>query len=387
MYKDKYFHLIDLGSSKVRFSVFDKDLGEKFSKTRSVKFDYNYTNQFKEIDQIIKEAEKKISSHVNDIILLLDSPEIFTIDISFIKYIDKRIKTNDIIDSLMMELKQLILSNYNNCHILHIIFNNFIVDGQSSNEWPKNKYVNNNLKIDFKVICLPKKLVTKVKDKFIENNLNIVNIFCTSYLKSLSYLRKLQLKKISFLDIGWERTTLMFYEKNKLHFISSVPIGSYHITKDISKIFKISEEDAEKIKFLFNNSSTEFSYEVNPIDDSTALRDIMTNNISIDILKKVILYRIEDIIDLIFKKSNIKSYHHNLSDSELFLIGEGSILFNNNSFYLDDKFEFSSISFYKEKDTEICKSGLNYYINQYNSPKFTNKKPGLFERFFNIFSA
>ena len=126
MYKDKYFHLIDLGSSKVRFSVFDKDLGEKFSKTRSIKFDYNYTNQFKVIDQIIKEAEKKISSHVNDIILLLDSPEIFTIDISFIKYIDKKIKINDMVDSLMLELKQLILSNYNNCHILHIIFNNFM---------------------------------------------------------------------------------------------------------------------------------------------------------------------------------------------------------------------------------------------------------------------
>ena len=36
--------------------------------------------------------------------------------------------------------------------------------------------------------------------------------------------------------------------KDKLKFINSIAIGGFHITKDISKIFNISIEDAEKIK-------------------------------------------------------------------------------------------------------------------------------------------
>ena len=42
--------------------------------------------------------------------------------------------------------------------------------------------------------------------------------------------------------------------------METIPIGSNHITKDISKVFKISIEDADKIKKLFNKSESEFSY-------------------------------------------------------------------------------------------------------------------------------
>ena len=67
---------------------------------------------------------------------------------------------------------------------------------------------------------------------------------------------------------------------------------------------------------------------------------LIKKNISIDTLKKVILYRIQEILDLIFKKSNISKYNIRLNETELFLIGGGSTLFDNNSFYLNDKFEF-----------------------------------------------
>ena len=36
--------------------------------------------------------------------------------------------------------------------------------------------------------------------------------------------------------------------------------------------------------------------------------EIINKNISIDKLKKVILYRVQEIIDLTFKKSNIKKF-------------------------------------------------------------------------------
>ena len=86
---------------------------------------------------------------------------------------------------------------------------------------------------------------------------------------------------------------------------------------------------------------------------------LLNKNISIDLLKKVILYRVQEIIDLTFKKSKINNIKKNLKDTDLFLIGEGSKLFNNNSFYLNDKFGFKSINFYNETDVQICKCGLS----------------------------
>ena len=45
-------------------------------------------------------------------------------------------------------------------------------------------------------------------------------------------------------------------------------------------------------------------------------KDIINIYISIDILKQVVLYSVQEIIDLLFKKSNVKINNYNLSDTE-----------------------------------------------------------------------
>ena len=82
----------------------------------------------------------------------------------------------------------------------------------------------------------------------------------------------------------------------------------------------------------------------------------------------------------------IKNIDLNSNESDLFLIGGGSLLFNNNTFYLNDKFHFKSINFYSEIDYQICKSGLVHYLNTQEIRKIVSKKHGIFERFFNYFS-
>ena len=182
------------------------------------------------------------------------------------------------------------------------------------------------------------------------------------------------------------RTSLITYKKNKLKSIQTIPIGGFNITKDIAKIFNISLEDAEKIKKSFTKSETEFSYENNSNDTDIILKELITKKISINLLKKVILYRAQEIIDLAFKKLNSQNHFINLDDTELFLIGDGSMIFKDNSFDLNNKNQFKNISYYNETDNEICNSGLVYYLNNYEIPKIINKKQGLFEKFFNFFA-
>ncbi len=387
MSKKNFFNIIDFGSSKIRFSTFDINLNEKFSNSINVYINNDFENHFEAVNKIVKIAEKKISYHIEDVILTLDSEELFVVGISLTKNLDKSLKINKLYKSLILELNQIVALNYDKYYLSQIIMDKCIIDNKKVfYEIPTEKLISNNLKVDFKIICFPKILIKKIRDGFIKNNLNILNIFCTSYIKSQSYVEKLNQNKISFLDIGWRRSSFIFFENRKLKFIETIPIGGFHITKDISQIFKISEINAEELKKLFSKTDTEFSYENNDSENSITFHEIIKQNISVDLLKKVILYRVQEIIDLTFKKAKANSRKYNTVDSELLLIGEGSKIFNNNSFYLNDRFGFNSINFYTETDVQICKCGLKNQISNSEIPTIIVKKQGIFETFFNFFS-
>ncbi len=386
MNKKKLFNIIDFGSSKVRFATFDINLNEKFSESKKVYANNDFQNHFEAVNNIIKNAEKKFSYHIEDIILILDSAELLTIDISLTKNLDRSIKINRLHDSLILELNQIISSHYHKYYLSQVITVKCTLDDEKIfEEFPNDKIVDNNLKVDFKLICFPKMFINKIKDNFIKNNLNIINLYCSSFIKSQFYSKKLNKDKISFLDIGLNRSSFIFFENKKLKFIETIPIGGFHITQDISKIFKISDLEAEKLKKSFNETDTEFSYKNENSENSSIIQEIVNKNISVDLLKKVILYRVQEIMDLTYKKFKFNSRKYILEDTDLLLIGDGSKLFNNNSFYLNDSFGFKSINFYRETDVQICKFGLENYITNYELPRITTKKQGIFEKFFNIF--
>ena len=59
------FNIIDLGHSKIRFSIFDKNKDIIFSENLSVIFDNQYSNHFYIIEGLIKKAEKEIKFQRN----------------------------------------------------------------------------------------------------------------------------------------------------------------------------------------------------------------------------------------------------------------------------------------------------------------------------------
>ena len=382
MTKSNFFNIIDYGLSKIRIAIFDSNLNVCYSESILKNSINNKENNFDYLKDIIRKAEKKISSHIEDIILILDSKKTLVIDVSLQKKLDGNMNFTKAYEFLTQEIYQIIRDNYNEYEIIHTIFNNGIVNEKIFDNLPKNVKDVKQIKIDYKVILFPKKNIQNINNYFNKNNLSISKIFCTSYLKSQSYLSKLNLDKVSFLDIGYERSSLVTYENKKLKYVNSINVGSHNITKDISKIFKIELDDAEKIKKLFNKSETEFSYNNNR-DTNLSLKEIITKNISIDLLKQVVLYRVQEIFDLTFNKSSISNF--NFEETNLFLIGDGSIMFNNNSFYLNDKFGFKSINYFQETDIQICNSGASYYVKNFGTSKITYNKRGLFERFFNLF--
>ena len=105
---------IDFGSSKIRLGVFDKEtsknifvLEDNCISNLSLK-NFDIKNSSKVIKKLIQSAEKKIEKHIKNVNLMIDTPDMFSIDISIKKSFDKKKFSENDIQSLLNEAKSLI---------------------------------------------------------------------------------------------------------------------------------------------------------------------------------------------------------------------------------------------------------------------------------------
>ena len=157
MTKSNFFNIIDYGLSKIRIAIFDSNLNICYSESILKKSIDKSENNFDNLKDIIRKAEKKISSHIEDIILILDSKKTLVIDVSLQKKLDGNMDFTKAYEFLTQEIYQIISDNYNEYEIIHTIFTNGIVDEIIFDSLPQNVKEVKQIKIDYKVICFPKK--------------------------------------------------------------------------------------------------------------------------------------------------------------------------------------------------------------------------------------
>ncbi len=391
MKKNNYQTIIDFGSSELRLAVFNNKLSKLYFKSKFISQKKNYEEYSKSINFLIRDAEEKISSHLENIIVLYDTSEICTIDLSIKKKLDQKTIFKDVCSSAILEANQLVKDCYFDQKIIHLIIKKYIINNEKflniPNELPEDL---NSVILEIKFICLPYNQYKKIFEIFKKNNIKILNFFSSSLVKSFQYIDLFKNKFVAFLDIGLDRTTIIFFVNQKLESFNSISIGGNHISNDISQIMKLSLEESEELKKTFNKSEIDFSYNsTDSKNDTNMIKKIIGKNISIDLLKKVVLSRIEEIIELSFKSINISNNIDKQQNLNLVLIGKGSKIFNKNSFQIEDNYNFNEINFYEENDVEICRAGLIFEENLQNENlqnlKKNQKKLGFFHRFFNIF--
>ena len=391
MSKDKYSSVIDFGSSQLRLGVFNENQSKLYFNSKKIIQKNNYDEYLEKIKLLIRDAESKISTHLENLTVLYDSSDIFTIELSIKKKLEQKITLKDFCSSIVLEAKQLIKNSYPNKKIIHSIVKKYIINDNEFLNIPEKIFKKDSVILEIIFICLPYYKYKNVIEIFKKNNLNILSFFSSSLVKSFKYINYFKNNKfVSFLDIGLDRTTLILFDQQRFDSLNSIPIGGNHISKDISQIMKLNIDESESLKKSFNKSEIDFSYDDESSDENKDIvKKIIGKNISIDLLKKVVLARIEEIIKLSLKDINIRKINDKNENLNLVLIGNGSKIFNKNSFQLDNKYNFKEINFYEENDHEICEAGLIFKekfkeINKEKFKKYQNKM-GFFQRFFNIF--
>ncbi len=381
--------VIDFGSKNLRIGVFDQSSKIiYFSNIKIIKA-LESENLNKSLNKLIRDAEKKLSTHLDNVKVLYDTSEFNFIELSIKKYFDQPTLISKYYKSLVEEANFIISENNFKDQVIHISINNIIVDENRKLETIFEDIKIKSLILEFKFICLKKSLINNLSIKFKKNNLNISNIYCSSYVKSVFYKKKLATKNnLIFLDIGHQRTSALFFNNNKFQFFNSVPIGGNNITKDISKVLKLDINYSEDLKIKLNKDDNEISFSKNSVKDRNLYLEIKEKNISIDLLKQIIEARVNEIIDIAVTQSNYFKNLNSIEKPKIVFIGSGSkMLPNINEANL--KKSFSELIFFDESGSKICDAGINYHRSD-DSLLIKNKKKlekkGFFENFFNLFS-
>ncbi len=355
----------DCGSSKIRVGAFSKE-NEKnnFYRETSTLFTHDTINY--ELQKVISSIEENTKEYLNDVNLMIDDKSILSVGISISKKLDgSQIKKGDI-QFLIQDAKQQVLKTYTNQSILHIIVQNYKIDNTEYIFLPRD--INCNwISLDILFICIPKKIIEYYRKIFLELDISVNQFFCSSYAKSINYKNNFASdESMLFIDLGFNKTSIICYNNNQIIFLDILPIGSNHITKDISKILKTSWQDAENTKLHFDSSSIFLNQKKIPPN----------------LLQSIIASRIEEILKLCDQsiKLNLKEF----DDFKMILIGEGSKILNKKC--IENIFFPSDIDFLEESIENICESGLKLStgLNKQEVVMIPKKqiKQGFFEKLF-----
>ena len=354
---------LDFGSSKIRAGVITKNStlknfhyeGEFFS---------DYKNLDSKIDKIIVNIERDTKEYLDSINLMIDSPEMLSINLSLSKKFDKSKLKKEDIQFLIKDAKQQILRNYSEQSIIHIIIKNYKINNVDYTFLPTD--INCNLlSIDIIFICLPKKIIDNIKKIFFKFDVSINQIFCSSYARSVNYKDNFaSIENISFIDVGFNRTSITHYNKNKISFFHTIPIGGNHITKDLSKILSVDLTVAEKIKLNFDK-------------DQSILTD---KNLSTELTQKIIFARIEEILELCVKFMELDKSLEQSEEFKMVLIGDGSRILDNK--FKEKIYFLQKIDLLEETNKDICESALKLIQGLNKQEVITMPKKQIKEGFF-----
>tara|TARA_B100000787_G_scaffold163698_1_gene145619 strand:- start:419 stop:1528 length:1110 start_codon:yes stop_codon:yes gene_type:complete len=361
--------VFDCGFSKVRAGTFNIDKDDESFYTESEFFTDRSSLGLK-IQKIITSLEKDSNEYIDNLSLMIDSSKMLSVGISLSKKLDgSRLKQTNI-QFLVQEAKQQILKYYTNYNIVHIIINNYKIDDVDYSYLP-SEIKCHFISLDIFFICLPNELISYLKDIFSKSNILINQIICSSYAKSINYKNNLDLiGYVSFIDVGFNKTSIISYFNDKILSLDVLPIGGNHITKDISKILDVDLDSAEQIKRNFHQNLK-------------LSKDI---DISEEKLQKIIFARTEEILELCTK--SVKSNSFILGHFEMVLMGAGSKMLDNQD---SNKIFFSSnINFLDESLKDICQSGFKFEsrLNKQEVVVIAKKliKQGFFEKLFHFFT-
>ncbi|QDF29222.1 cell division protein FtsA [Halarcobacter anaerophilus] len=217
------------------------------------------------------------------------------------------ITENEINQVLQMALyNATIIPEYEVVHVVPIFFK---IDDSADVENPLNMN-GSRLEVSVYIVTAKKTALTNIKSAFKMANLTVNNFVLDSYATAISILDEQQRKfGATVINLGATTTEFACYKGSSLIYNGFIPVGSNHITNDLSVMLHTPPIAAEKIK-------TEYG-DLLKSDEELANKKVRTprigdeknsSEVSLEYIQTIIHARVEEVLTLVrnnLKKSGI----------------------------------------------------------------------------------
>ncbi len=205
----------------------------------------------------------------------------------------------------------------NEYEVIHVLPYNFKVDDQNFIEDPYGMNAS-RMEVDVNIILTQKSSLSNLTKAVRSSGIEIESIVLNSYASAIATMNGDEKELgVAVIDMGGQTSNLIIHTGNSIRYNDFIPVGSNHITNDLSMALHTPLQIAENVKIrhgdLVNNSTEVIELPIIGDEESR-------NNISLEIVHSVIASRVEELL-MLLEKSFTKSALREQVGSGIILTG------------------------------------------------------------------
>ena len=297
---------IDIGSITTKAVIAEIDefndikvLGHGFEKSQGVKKGIitNIDLASKTIRKAVSDARRIAGNNIHSAVVSISSA--YTKSLNSIGIVN--IPQKDITIKEINRVMETALYNADipkDYDVLHVLPYNFKVDDQSNIEDPFNMNAS-RMEVEAHIIVAQKSSLSNLKKAIVSAGLEIESIVLDSYASAIATMTEDERKLgVAVLDLGGQTSSITILKGNSIRYNDYLPVGSDHITNDISIALHTPLNVAEKVKQqhgdLIEVSNDELELPI--IGDNEN-----TNVIPLKVVHDVMVARVEELLYILSK--------------------------------------------------------------------------------------
>ncbi len=205
----------------------------------------------------------------------------------------------------------------NEYEVIHVLPYNFKVDDQDFIEDPYGMNAS-RMEVDVNIILTQKSSLSNLTKAVRSAGLEIESIVLNSYASAIATMNEDEKELgVAVIDMGGQSSNLIIHTGNSIRYNDFIPVGSNHITNDLSMALHTPLQVAEDVKIRYGNliEQSGESIELPVIGDEEN-----HNTIPLEIVHSVIASRVEELL-MLLEKSFTKSALREQVGSGIILTG------------------------------------------------------------------
>ena len=251
------------------------------------------------IRKTITEVENQVNIKINSAYVTIFGKYITIVQNSIVKEVKDKfagITTRDL-NSAIAQVKDIDLPE--DKVIVDVITNEFYLDNGKAIDDPVGA-LSSTFTVKGQVILAEKEFVRQLSAIFKKAGIDMDGIIPNVLAERQLILDKNELNdNVMILDIGAENTDIGIFNNSHFIYTNTIPLGGDNITNDIAQVFKVSEEEADRLKRQYGLALRSFIDNDTDIILNTYKGEERAKTIKSSELVAVIEARIEEIFTLV----------------------------------------------------------------------------------------